>query len=74
MLVGDIGDDILDGDSAVDAPQLARRGDRLRQHGCDIILVVEQLALEVVELDEVAVDQPQRPTPARAMRRPGPSR
>jgi tetratricopeptide (TPR) repeat protein/predicted Ser/Thr protein kinase len=49
----------LDGDVAVDLRELRRGGRGLRQVRAHVLLVEEHLALEVVELDEVAVADPQ---------------
>ena len=46
------------GDRAVDPPELPRGGLGLGQVVGDVLLVEEDLALEVVRLDEVAVDDP----------------
>ena len=54
--VVDVGDDRLDLDRAVDQPQLPRGGLGLGEIVGDVLLVEEDLALEVVGLDEVAVD------------------
>ena len=56
---GDVGHDALDGDLRVDAAQLAPRGLGLGQAVGDVLLVEEPLALQVVQLDEVAVDDAQ---------------
>ena len=45
-------------DLRVDRPQLARGGLGLGQVVGDVVLVEEHLPLEVVRLDEVAVDDP----------------
>ena len=45
-------------DRAVDLPELPRGGLGLGQVVGDVLLVEEDLALEVVRLDEVAVDDP----------------
>ena len=47
--------DRLDGDIGVDAAQLARGGFGFGQIGGDVVFVEENLALQVVEFDEVAV-------------------
>ena len=65
--VVDVGDDRLDRDRAVDRPELARGGLGLGQVVGDVVLVEQDLALEVVGLDEVAVDDPDR-----SRRRPAP--
>ena len=57
--VVDVGDDRLDRRSAVDLPELPRGGLGLGQVVGDVLLVEEDLALEVVGLDEVAVDDPE---------------
>src|SRR5581483_1793563 len=51
----DVADAGVEPDLRVDPGELGGRGRRLRQRGPDVLLVVEDLALEVVELDEVAV-------------------
>ena len=57
----EVGDDRLDLDRAVDQPQLPRGGLGLGQVVADVLLVEEDLPLEVVGLDEVAVDDPEVP-------------
>ena len=52
-------------DRAVDQPQLPRGGLGLGQVVGDVLLIEEDLALEVVGLDEVAVDDPDRDPPPR---------
>lgn len=52
-----VGDDGVDVDVAVDAAELAGCGDRLGELVRDVLFVEEDLALEVAELDEVAVDE-----------------
>jgi hypothetical protein len=56
--VVDVGDDRLDLDRAVDPAELARGGLGLGEVVGDVLLVEEDLPLEVVRLDEVAVDEP----------------
>ncbi len=51
-----ISDDALHGYLTVDTAQPTFSGDRLGQTGIAVILVVEELALQVVQLDEVAVN------------------
>ena len=55
----DVGDDRLDHDVAVDPRDPPRRGRGLRQLVLDVVLVEERLALQVGELDDVAVHDPQ---------------
>ena len=52
----DVGDDRLDGDGRVDEAQLVGGGDGFGERGGDVLFVVEELPLEIVELDEVAID------------------
>ena len=52
-------------DRAVDLPELPRGGLGLGQVVGDVVLVEEDLALEVVRLDEVAVDDPDVTRPPR---------
>ena len=54
--VGDVGDDRLDGDGGVDEAELVGGGDGFGEGGGDVGFVVEELPLQIVELDEVAVD------------------
>ena len=61
--VVDVGDDRLDRHRRVDLPELPRGGLGLGQVGGDVVLVEEDLPLEVVGLDEVAVDDPDVPDP-----------
>ena len=50
---------VTDVDRRVDCCQLARRGLGFGQVGGDVVLVEEDLTLQVVRLDEIAVDEPQ---------------
>ena len=56
--VRDIGNDRLDFDFGIDAAQFVGGGDGLGQPVGHVLLVVQHLALQVVELDEVAIDDP----------------
>ena len=64
--VVDVGNDGLDGDGGVDPGQLAAGGLGLGQVVGDVLLVEQRLPLQVVQLDEVAVDDPQT-TPKAAL-------
>src|SRR5262249_4609183 len=55
----DVGDDRLDSDLGVDLPQLASRGLRLGQVRRHVGFIKQYLALEVMRLDEIAVDDAQ---------------
>src|SRR5262249_37677255 len=57
----DVGDYRLDGDLGVDAAQLLGRGDSFWQIAREVVLVEEHLALEVAELEVVAVDDAEVP-------------
>ena len=54
----DVGDDRLDGDGRVDLAQPPRRGDGLGQLLGDVGFVEQHLAVQVVGLEKVAVDDP----------------
>jgi len=54
----DIGDDRLDFNRTIDLPQLFGSGHGFRQRGGNVGFVVEHLPLQIVELEEVAIDQP----------------
>ena len=55
----DIGDDRFDFDLGIDLRQPILGRDRLGQAGGHVVLVVEHLPLQVVQLQEVAIDDPQ---------------
>ncbi len=53
-----VGHDRLDLDGRVDAPQLLSRRDRFRHRAGHVRFVEQELPLQIVQLDEVAVDDP----------------
>ena len=69
-----VDDDGLHGDVRVDAGEASRRRDGLREALADVRLLEERLPLEVRELDDVAVDDPQESDarPGEEARRLGP--
>src|SRR5262245_58157206 len=56
----DVGDDRLERDGAVDFRQLAARGDRLGKLVGNVLFSEQYLPLQVAELDEIAIDKPQK--------------
>ncbi len=54
-----VGDHRFDDDFGIDLPQLVGGGNCLRQAVGDILFVVENLPLQIVELEKVAVDESQ---------------
>ena len=54
----DVGNDRLDLDLGIDAPQLVRGRDRLRQSVGHVLLIVQHLPLQVVEFEKIAIHDP----------------
>lgn len=54
---GDVGDDGFDADGGVDAGEFIRGGDGLGELGAEVFFVEEDLALEVGDFDEIAIDE-----------------
>src|SRR5262249_34259609 len=65
----DIGNDRIESYAAVDFCQFSPGGNRFGERIRNILLIIENLPLEIAQLDEITVNQPQK-TDARPLARP----